>query len=165
MKIIRHPNKNLRTKCTLTSDAKNTLLALEEALTTTSGQYRGVGLAANQIGILERVCIIRHLDKKIDLINPVIIAHGTERKDSEEGCLSIDDTRIFNIKRWESVVVKMDNYPRILEVDNFEIARVIQHELDHLDGKLIIDYQKVGRNDPCLCGSGLKHKKCCGRKE
>lgn len=162
MEILKTPHPNLRIKCTEISDAKNTLLALEEVLILPTGLYKGVGLAANQIGLQDRVCIVRHPHQNINLVNPYIIKHGNQRKDSEEGCLSVGDN-LYKIKRWVDITVKANNYPNLLYINDFEIARIIQHEVDHLNGLLLLDHIAVGRNDPCLCGSGLKHKKCCGR--
>lgn len=95
----------------------------------------GIGLAANQVGVLKRVVVI--LDNEVPrvLINPEIIEFSETTCDFEEGCLSIPDTFI-NINRPEEVKVKYrDTKGRPhLEVYSGLTARVIQHEIDHLDG-------------------------------
>jgi peptide deformylase len=161
-KILTHPNPILRHKCILTSDAENTLIRLRMALLDPlENEYLGVGLSANQIGDTDRVCIIRYGDYHLDLINPRIIEHSEKRMGSVEECLSVPGEQAL-IMRWEQVVIKVDNYPQPIIARDFDVSRVIQHEMDHLDGKLILDYAKVGRNDLCPCGSGKKHKRCCG---
>ena len=133
--------------------------ALESSMTP------GVGLAAPQIGINKRVAIVRTEEKSLNLFNPVIVEKDKGFVNFEEGCLSIPET-VINTKRYKEIFVKDDSYP-----DGFvatgTLAIVIQHECDHLNGILITDRavgkKKVGRNDPCPCGSGTKYKKCCGR--
>lgn len=162
-KILTQPNPILRHKCTSISEAEDTLSALEMALLDPlDGEYVGVGLSANQIGRTDRVAIIRYGDYHLDLVNPRIVAHSPSRKGSTEECLSVIDFKT-TIMRWEQITVATDNYSQALIINNFDVARTIQHEIDHLDGKLICDYQKVGRNDLCPCGSNLKYKKCCGK--
>jgi len=103
----------------------------------------GVGLAAPQIGILERVIVYKTIedDETIEyLINPEII----EKKDTrvcEEGCLSIPEVT-GNVKRAKYIKVKgfdRDGNEIIRKTDKFW-GIIIQHELDHLNGKLFIDY-------------------------
>jgi peptide deformylase len=126
-------------------------------------EYLGVGLSANQIGQTERACIIRFGDYHLDLIGPRIVEHSEDRKGSTEGCLSCGSYQT-TVMRWSNIVVAADNYSQPLIIDNFDLSRIIQHELDHLNGVLLIDYKKIGRNDLCPCGSKLKYKRCCGKK-
>jgi peptide deformylase len=161
--IVIHPNPILRHKCTSISDAENCLTELEMALLDPLGQeYLGVGLSANQIGRTERACIIRFGDYHLDLIGPRIIDHSDNRRGSTEGCLSCPDLQT-TVMRWEEIVVGADNYKQPLIIQNFDVSRIIQHELDHLSGILLVDYKKIGRNDPCPCGSKKKYKRCCGK--
>jgi len=102
----------------------------------------GIGLAATQIGILNRVLTYR-VDPEGEyqvLINPVILTASEEQAPLEEGCLSLPDTRV-NVQRSVKIVVRaltLNGESREFEAEDLE-ARVIQHEVDHLDGKLIID--------------------------
>jgi peptide deformylase len=106
-----------------------------------------MGLSAIQIGIPKRVIHINYRGKVImDLINPEIIKFYDKGSDYKEGCLSLPDTmkpgQQIIINRPKKIKLKfMDakGNTRILKFDAI-IGRAIQHEMDHLDGKLIIDY-------------------------
>lgn len=100
----------------------------------------GIGLAAPQIGLSLKIITVGLDEFQISLINPVIAAVSKETEELEEGCLSVPDVSL-TIKRPEIVLV--NGYtPRgdkvSLEVDGL-VGRVIQHEIDHLDGILIVD--------------------------
>lgn len=105
---------------------------------------RGVGLAANQVGVARRVAVVDVGDEDpppLVLINPVIVEPGTESEIAEEGCLSIPE--IFgDVKRPARVVVEAldrDGKPFRAEVEGYK-ARAVQHEIDHLDGILFLDH-------------------------
>lgn len=110
---------------------------------------KGVGLAAPQIGISKRIVVIDTGDDKglIELINPVITAREGKCIDSE-GCLSVPN--IFgDVERSEKVTVEFTNRygkKRKIEADGL-LARCIQHELDHLEGRLFIDIAKSLRKE------------------
>jgi peptide deformylase len=106
-------------------------------------RYRGIGLAAPQLGILERVVIADIGEGLISMINPEIIT-GFGENFLNEGCLSLPEI-VVNIKRQESIFVRyLDKNEKESEHELTGLAaRVIQHELDHLDGVLIIDYESV----------------------
>ena len=99
----------------------------------------GVGLAAPQIGILKRIVIVMDGDKIIPLVNPKIIEHSGEAVDYE-GCLSVKKQTV-KVKRPTMVKVQAldENGNEIEFVAKDFFARVICHELDHLDGILIVD--------------------------
>lgn len=100
----------------------------------------GVGLAAPQIGLSKRLIVIEYGDKILMLANPEILdKQGCEL--SEEGCLSFPDV-VVKIKRNKKIVVEAlnkDNKKTKIHLDDI-LSRAVQHEIDHLDGKLIIDY-------------------------
>lgn len=100
----------------------------------------GVGLAANQVGIDKQLAVIDTGNGLIKLINPVIVKRmGLETQ--EEGCLSVPGVSV-KVRRAEGVVVNFLDENGIatrLKADGL-LARAIQHEIDHLSGKLIIDY-------------------------
>ncbi len=107
----------------------------------------GVGLAANQIGILKQIVTIFFIDQdskkeiKYNLFNPEIISYSSEKVSMEEGCLSIPD-QFAQIERPKNIVLKyLDDNNKIIkkEIGGIE-ARILQHEIDHLSGKLFIDY-------------------------
>ncbi|MBU1146394.1 peptide deformylase [Patescibacteria group bacterium] len=103
----------------------------------------GVGLAAPQVGVSIRLVIIAIQDKKIALINPEIINFSWRKEIAEEGCLSVPG-KWGAVKRSKTVSVKAQNENG--EVIKFKardlFARVIQHEIDHLNGVLFIDRSK-----------------------
>ena len=99
----------------------------------------GVGLAAPQVGILQRVAVVNVGENLIELINPEIISESG-KSIMEEGCLSVPN-ELGEVIRAEKIKVKTLNREGkeiTFETENFE-ARAIQHELDHLDGVLFID--------------------------
>jgi len=106
----------------------------------TMHKAKGVGLAAPQVGINRRFFVVDVGDGPMAIINPRI----TKKKGSgvlEEGCLSIPEVTVMIDRPYEITVEYMDENNRMMEMacDNL-LARVIQHETDHLDGKLIVDY-------------------------
>ena len=140
----------------------------------------GIGLAANQIGINKRVCVV-NVKEPIALVNPVITEHSDLKFKFAEGCLSFPNKKI-STERYEWVKVKADNHvdemyfsadSRKIE-DAFECA-CIQHEIDHLDGITMFERKskgvtvkrvgkKLGRNDKVTITKGseskiLKYKK------
>lgn len=162
-------------------EAKSIIPKLDEALASTSN---GMGVAAIQIGIQKKISVFYNSKKeKKYLINPEIIEKQEEFVFYNEGCLSMPGY-FQNTPRYRSVVIKnqvIDGdqfreeqwyfYYDKDESTNYE-AITCQHEIDHFNGVLLTDYrvlnipvivkkEKVGRNDPCPCGSGKKYKKCC----
>lgn len=140
LKIRVFPDPYLRIKADKVSSvgpAEKELLA-DMALTMYLNQ--GVGLAATQVGVSRCLVVIDVGDGLIKLINPVIIKkEGIQI--SEEGCLSVPGECI-KIKRAKTVVVNFLNEegkPSRIEGEGL-LSKAIQHELDHLSGKLIIDY-------------------------
>lgn len=106
----------------------------------TMHKEHGVGLAAPQIGLSIRVAVAEVEGKEYYLINPEITSLSQEKILSEEGCLSLPG-EFFPILRSETVTVKYLNekgLPKKLRATGF-LATVIQHEVDHLDGILIIN--------------------------
>ena len=107
----------------------------------------GVGLAANQIGVLKKIVTIniqdkeKNLDKKYVLFNPKIISSSKETIIMEEGCLSIPE-QFADIERPKDIIVEYTSEKKRLVKKKFDgvEARVLQHEIDHLSGKLFIDY-------------------------
>ena len=100
---------------------------------------RGIGLAAPQVGRTERLAIVEVDDQRLVMINPDIVSQEGRAK-SEEGCLSIPDI-YADVERPKSVVVRArDERFEAYEVEATDlVARCIQHEIDHLDGKLFVD--------------------------
>ena len=106
----------------------------------------GVGLAAVQVGVPRRLFVLdtakdEEPPQPLVLINPEIVALGAEMRVHEEGCLSIPDERV-PIERPSTVTVRfLDREGKTQELAaEGLLATAIQHEIDHLNGKLIIDY-------------------------
>lgn len=121
---------------TITADLRQ----LVDDMFETMRAAQGIGLAAPQVGRLERVAVVDVDNEPIVLINPVVIAEsGSER--AEEGCLSIPDI-YGDVDRAARVTIRatdIDGNTFEREADQL-LARAFQHEIDHLHGKLFIDY-------------------------
>lgn len=101
---------------------------------------KGIGLAAPQVGRTERLAVIDVDDAPFAIINPtIVLAEGSVK--GEEGCLSIPEV-YGDVERSARVIVRgLDRDGAPIEVEGTELlARCLQHEIDHLDGKLFIDY-------------------------
>ena len=131
--------KICRTQLTFDEKLHQTLDDMRE----TMYDAEGVGLAAPQIGVLRRYCVIDVGDGVIELINPVIIEKSEETQTGNEGCLSIPD-RCEIITRPMSVTVRAQNrFGENIVVSGEGLkARALCHEIDHLDGVLYIDHAK-----------------------
>jgi peptide deformylase len=103
---------------------------------------RGVGLAANQVGVLRRVFVIQAAEDEEPraLVNPVIVDKSEETESDDEGCLSMQGV-VVEVERPVRVRIEAsDEQGNPVELELEELpARVAQHELDHLDGVLILD--------------------------
>ena len=140
-----------------------------------SNSKNGIGLAANQIGINKRVCVINVKEEPLILINPEIIERSEETFVFPEGCLSFPNKHVRTLRN-VSVTVKSDNHDKELSFtadskdfkDAFECA-CVQHEIDHLDGITMFDREfkqepikregkKIGRNDKVTITKGSESK-------
>lgn len=100
----------------------------------------GVGLAAPQVGEAMQVCVIELESQLYELVNPVITRSSGEENDLE-GCLSVPGYVAYVTRKEKVWVEAQDRHgKRIVSVGTGLLARAMQHELDHLDGKLYIDY-------------------------
>ena len=144
LEIKKYPEKILKQKATLIESIDGNIQRLIDDMVETMHAARGVGLAANQVGVLKRLCIIdtsirEEKSPLIVLVNPLIIGdEGVE--EAEEGCLSVPGY-IPTIKRAAKVAVKglnREGKPVEIEATGL-LARALQHEIDHLNGFLIID--------------------------
>ncbi len=140
LRIIRKSGDGvLRGKATPVSRFNAQLTALLDDMAETMDAAEGAGLAAPQVGIAKRIIIFRHADSVVELINPEFILKQGESIDLE-GCLSCPGI-YGEVARPQFVHVKgcdREGRPLELEGDGF-LARVLEHEIDHLDGVLFID--------------------------
>lgn len=139
-KIITIENPILRQKAKKVTRFDATLKRLVEDMLETMHAARGVGLAAPQIAVSLRVLVAEYEDRHEVLINPEIVKASGEEI-GPEGCLSIPGYVGENIRRAEKVVVKGRdvNGKEIRVRAEGWFARILQHEIDHLDGILYID--------------------------
>ena len=130
----------LKTRAAKVKEFDEALLRLTEEMLVTMREREGVGLAANQVGRLRRVLVAGIEEDEYVLVNPVIEARSDETEVLAEGCLSIPGIQV-DVERPVTVTVSGQNADG--EEIRFEakglLARVFQHEVDHLDGVLILD--------------------------
>ena len=141
LKIRKYPDPVLRMKAEPVDELTDDLLQLAEEMIDVMYQDDGVGLAAPQVGESVRLIVIDLGEGPLVLFNPEIVEKNDELEPLEEGCLSFPDIRV-NISRPNQVIVHAVNK----EGKKVEIkaegmaAKVFQHEIDHLNGVLIIDH-------------------------
>ncbi|MBS6610218.1 MULTISPECIES: peptide deformylase [Peptoniphilus] len=133
----------LRKKSKIVANFNNRLEVLIDDMYETMDVAYGVGLAAPQVGILKRLIVVDNRDeeenKRFYMLNPVILEKEGEEI-SMEGCLSIPGKQ-GTVKRAKNIKVKYNDLTgeeKIMEAEDF-LARIIQHEMDHLDGILYTD--------------------------
>jgi peptide deformylase len=142
--IRQYPDPVLRMRANEVDDAGEAVPELIERMTRLMQEARGVGLAAPQVGVLRRVLVYQTSDEDpvVALVNPRLTGTSEEEETLDEGCLSLGAASVIvPVARPATVTVEAttpDGEPVTIEAEGLE-ARVIQHELDHLDGVLIID--------------------------
>lgn len=177
--IITNNEDALRVKCEdVSPEEVGELISLLERELKNSARFGnpGIGLAAPQIGIAKNIAIVRMgktKDLDIDLVNCKIINQYDPFLFTEEGCLSFPG-RVENTIRYQEIHVANNLILPNSFIASGLLSVACQHELDHLNQKLFIDNiapkpkpivisNKVKPNEPCICGSNKKYKKCCGR--
>ena len=145
--ILIHPDPRLKKVCDPLADISDAVRDLADDMLETMYDAPGIGLAGPQIGVMDRIIVMDcEKDEGVDpapivMVNPEVIASSDETNVYEEGCLSIPD-QFAEVTRPKEVEV------RWLGLDGAEHSRgfdglwatCVQHEIDHLDGKLFIDY-------------------------
>lgn len=140
--IIEYPNEILKIKAQKIKDPKSREVKdlVFDMLQTMENSGNALGLAAPQVGVSLRLCIIKLSGKTHILINPKITRKSWGKEICEEGCLSFPG-KFIPIKRSKKVTVKAFNRKgekTILKAEGL-LARALQHEIDHLDGILFIE--------------------------
>ena len=163
-KIVIEPDPILRQKSESLEKVDDELRRLLDDMLETMYSAPGIGLAAVQIGILNRLIVIdisKEKEKKnpLFLINPEIVSKSKNTSIYEEGCLSLPG-HFAEIERPAECQIKYIGYDgKKKEIKaNGLLSTCIQHELDHLDGKLFIDYLSKLKKDMIL-KKLVKHKK------
>jgi peptide deformylase len=161
LKLITAPDPFLRNKSLDVKDFNNDTKRFMDDMLATMYLNKGVGLAAVQVGVLKNIIVIDMHDLKNEneierdnnfyplfLMNPYVEKISQEKILATEGCLSLPEQRI-DIARPESITIKYRDYNNLettLVADGW-LARAIQHEMDHLKGKLLIDYISFAKKD------------------
>ena len=124
---------------------------------------KGIGLAAPQVGRTERLTVVDVGEQPLVLINPAVVQTGGRKIKGEEGCLSIPDI-YGDVERPGQVVVRaLDRDGMPFQVEGTDLlARCLQHEIDHLHGKLFIDYLSVLKRRSALTKWAVEKEKYPG---
>jgi peptide deformylase len=151
--VITLPDPLLRQESKPVERVDSDILRLADDMLETMYKAPGIGLAAIQVGVPRRLVVLDVSDEDekkspLTLINPEILKLGPDLRMHEEGCLSIPDFRV-EIERPSTLTVEYldrEGEKRRLDAEGL-LATVIQHEIDHLNGKLIIDFLSRLRRD------------------
>jgi peptide deformylase len=162
--ILIEPDSILRKKCEAVGSVNSEVQKLMDDMLETMYSAPGIGLAAIQVGILKRIVVIdisKEKEKKnpLFLINPEIINKSSNTSVYEEGCLSLPG-QFAEIQRPAECTVKYLDYEgkaKQLKVDGL-LSTCVQHEVDHLNGILFIDYLSKLKKD-MIIKKLVKHKK------
>ena len=147
--ILLHPDPRLKKACEPVSEITSELLTLADDMLETMYDAPGVGLAAPQVGVLQRLLVMDCIKEEgavpqpMVLFNPEVTWVSDETNVYEEGCLSIPEHYADVERPAEVRVTWLDRDGKTRE-EHFDglWATCVQHEIDHLDGKLFIDYLK-----------------------
>ncbi len=147
--ILIHPDPRLKKVCAPVPDLSDELRTLADDMLETMYDAPGIGLAAPQIGRLERLIVLDCVKEEgeeprpLVMFNPEIVASSDETNVYEEGCLSIPDqyAEVTRPKVVDVTWMDRDGNPQSETFDGLW-ATCVQHEIDHLNGKLFIDYLK-----------------------
>ena len=141
--ITGEKNPMLRTKTKRVPKVTKEIQKLIRNMEETVKAADGLGLAAPQVSESVRICLARLNGRMTPLINPDILSRSAEKDIAEEGCLSLPNLYV-NVPRSLSIVLKYQNAKGEIQerrLTDLE-ARIVQHEVDHLEGVLIVDYRK-----------------------
>ena len=151
--ILEVPNPLLKKKSEPVAQMDDDIRKLTDDMLETMYEAPGIGLAAPQVGVLKRIVVIdvsreNEPRRPYRMINPVIIDRSEERVMHDEGCLSVPE-QYAEVERAKSVTVRYtdeNGKERELHAEGL-LAIAVQHELDHLDGKLFIDHLSKVKRD------------------
>jgi peptide deformylase len=142
--ILRYPDPRLHTVAKPVVEVDARIQQLVDDMIETMYEAEGVGLAATQVDVHERVIVMdtsEQHDQPVVLINPELIARSQERVLAEEGCLSVPQV-YDRVERHAQVTVRaLNRAGEPFEMDATDLAAVcVQHEMDHLMGKVFVEY-------------------------
>ncbi|ASY81028.1 peptide deformylase [Pectobacterium polaris] len=143
LQVLHFPDERLRITAQPVKEVNADIQRIVDDMFDTMYEEEGIGLAATQVDIHQRIIVIdvsEERDQRLVLINPELIEKSGDTG-IEEGCLSIPETRAL-VPRAERVKVRaLDRQGKAFELEASELLAIcIQHEMDHLVGKLFIDY-------------------------
>ncbi|MBM7069115.1 peptide deformylase [Actibacterium sp. 188UL27-1] len=149
LNILIHPDPRLKKAATAISEITPDLRQLADDMLETMYDAPGIGLAAPQVGVGQRILVMDCVKEKgvtprpMVLINPAITWQSEDLATYEEGCLSIPE-QYADVERPSEVTVTWTDLDGAAQQESFDglWATCVQHEIDHLDGKLFIDYLK-----------------------
>ncbi len=139
--IVKYPESVLREKAAPVMEMNKAVDLLIHDMADAMYTNEGIGLAAPQVGISSQVIVLDVGQGLRSLYNPEIIEKSDEEESMEEGCLSLPEIQV-HVSRSSRIVVRGKNEfdkPIELEAEGL-LARVLQHEIDHLNGLLIVDF-------------------------
>lgn len=145
--ILIHPDPRLKKVSASVDDLTDARRALADDMLETMYDAPGIGLAAPQVGVLERLIVLDcakdedQPPRPLVMFNPEVVAASDETRVYEEGCLSIPE-QYADVTRPSEVTVRWMDRDGAEQEESFAglWATCVQHEIDHLDGKLFIDY-------------------------
>jgi peptide deformylase len=145
LRILEAPDPRLKQRAAPVAVVDDAVRALMDDMLETMYRAPGIGLAAPQVGVLQRIVVLdlgpAEARQPRFLVNPEIVWRSAETVIGEEGCLSLPE-QFADIERAKAVRVRhLDRAGEVQEIDAEDLlARCLQHELDHLDGILFVDH-------------------------
>ena len=151
--IIVAPDPRLKKECAHVKEVTDDVRQFMDDMLETMYNAPGIGLAAPQVGVTKRIIVVdvsrnQRTDRPYKMVNPEIIWHSDQVADYEEGCLSLPD-QYAQVKRPDEIhlrYIDSDGIIQNLKTSGI-LATCIQHEIDHLDGKLFVDHISKLRRD------------------
>lgn len=148
MNLLLWPNPKLKQVCLpVTTDDPKFKAQLHE-MVELARQAGGIGLAANQVGIMKRLVVALGPGAWRKFVNPRILSRMGDRVPMDEGCLSVPGIFV-PVPRYEEIAIEsMDaNGTMVFEIVKGRLAHILQHEIEHLDGRILADRLKPGQRD------------------
>lgn len=144
LEILHYPDPRLRNVGMLVTVVDDPIRRLVDDMLETMYEAPGIGLAAPQVDVPKRIIVLDISEEKgepMALINPEIVEYGQDQNETEEGCLSLPGVYEYVQRPGVIRVRGLDRDGQVFEWDAEGLLSVcVQHEIDHLDGKLFIDY-------------------------
>lgn len=158
LSLVTFPDLRLRQAAVSVKQVDDDVRKIMLDMVDTMRHDEGIGLAANQVGILKRILVVDIADSDDEnrpagfypfmIADPEILWSSQEKVPFEEGCLSLprEKVQIIRPKAIKFKYIDFNNQEQILQSSGL-LARVVQHEIDHLNGKLVIDYLSKLKKD------------------